>query len=430
MDRPTLSTLPEDVLEEIFSHLKSPTVTWGSERAELFRNLCLTCRKILPHARRHLYRNPSYVSRGLENKENALVLLSAVQGNATLGRLVKQLDGVLSSFRRFPKDASGGDSEACLWLCAMFKACPALKSTVVVVSTPEQVAQVVEALHPSLPTLSRVRLCSNTDGGAKLTPALVRQFVATLGADSLEQFEISDIAQDEQTDEPVPLPLLPFAVRRVVLSVSDSHVPFDGIVTCLPTPLHSLRSFEVCSHSFDPESLLSLVKIVGVHLEELAICERSEPVLVGYDEYGALANGISVPLEVFSLLPNIRTLELVSVRCLSVERIRGLSRNSPRLTSLDLTEGFWLGDGPIDKTVPGWQGRLFPQPELAALLSTLANLESVDLGVLPVSRHEPLAEKLVKPLEDKGVYLQYTQTLCAVSDTCKVCSGDQWWWTG
>ncbi|GAA5852247.1 hypothetical protein JCM8547_006713 [Rhodosporidiobolus lusitaniae] len=166
MNRPTLSTLPEDVLEEIFGQLEAILV-YKDKRVKGFLPLTSICRDLVPVACRFFNADPAADFEPIGNQ--AVKLLTALDPDqGALGRLVRSLDSLayrMYSLDELPSPSNlsfqvRGQSKAYSWLFAILQACPNLHSVGVTFRSTTQLSKVVASLFPSFPTLKSVKVCS------------------------------------------------------------------------------------------------------------------------------------------------------------------------------------------------------------------------------------------------------------------------------
>ncbi|GAA5866328.1 hypothetical protein JCM8547_000741 [Rhodosporidiobolus lusitaniae] len=224
MNRATLSTLPEDVLEEIFRKVGEG----GEDKlVETFRPFCLVNRSLLSVARRHLYAAPLARSWKYSTPANTRKLISSLQAKAVLSALVRSF---LPVQVRFQLDRPAFDEGVTFpILRAILNACPRLKEIHVAFSSSSQVEKVVHALRPSRSTLSEIKISSSywREGSwMGLAPTLVDQFLDQLEMDDLETLHLADIGGEH-------LRAIPSRVKNLILELYD--IPSDHI-SCLPAP--------------------------------------------------------------------------------------------------------------------------------------------------------------------------------------------------
>ncbi|GAA5852438.1 hypothetical protein JCM8547_006783 [Rhodosporidiobolus lusitaniae] len=307
-------------------------------------------------------------------------------------------------------------------LVALLAACPELTRVEVVLFTREFIPDIAAALRLSFPTLTKVSIhrCWRSGKVGSPTPSLVRYFVELMDITTLDSFALDGMEPngEDEEDELAGLPPLPFSVKNLRLGLFN--LPFFNGVSCLPTAPTSLRllvsrpTTPLLRPSF-PSS-----KRPGLHLETFALVPSGWSTHMSFDDYGGDADGLLVPVDFFSLVPQIRILDLLATRSLSVKHIETLSQHSLRISHLYFDDCHWLADRPLDESRPGWQALLFPQKQLAALFSTFANLEYINLGIVPVNKHEALTEGFIEAFESRGIKLEYKQALCSdwMSSTC------------
>ncbi|GAA5904192.1 hypothetical protein JCM6882_003973 [Rhodosporidiobolus microsporus] len=402
MQTATLSTLPPEVLDLIFSFVEEHGSTAVNRKT--FLSLTLVSRNILPTARRFSYAHPLFgIPAGWTR---AINLLRALKANGSaLGRLVRSLEGLSSWMdlleKQEPETKSlsfqvRGQTKAFSWGLAMLEACPRLVGLGLSLKNATQVTKLHRALSPSFGTLKKVKLLNSTP--RPLTAELVHKLVAKLEVDELERFEV--INPDDQESATSAEPLLAFKVQIVELYLPMK--PFPATTQLLPVDLSSLRSLTLHTAAYSTSDLLALVKLVGPHLHKLVLRPPYANYSLRYSTYGQDFSGPTAPLEIFSLLPQIRHLELPHARAFSVARIQALVHASPHLVTLFCRESTWVSDGASLDTISGWQSRLFPQAQLAALFSTFPCLKDLDLGIIPVLPEHPTST-LTRPLKERGV---------------------------
>jgi hypothetical protein len=185
MNPPTLSTLPEDVLDEICGFVKEDSgQPQGHTRCELLapltlrfpinaspaarvtlRSLTLTSRSLLRPSRRHLFANP--LDDYAPSWSKALALFECLsKDDKTLGRLVRSFDELPTWLEALSTEVTDvkllfqicGFTKAYSWFISMIQATPSLTSVGLSFSTAEQVSMVISALQPSFTTLREVKL--------------------------------------------------------------------------------------------------------------------------------------------------------------------------------------------------------------------------------------------------------------------------------
>ncbi|GAA5852424.1 hypothetical protein JCM8547_006777 [Rhodosporidiobolus lusitaniae] len=404
MNRPTLSTLPEDVLEEIFRDLETG-LTWRDNRIKVFLPLNLVCRSLLPVSRRFLLAEP-LAGKCIWNI--ATKLLSSLKANGgSSGRAVRSLEELASWMSILqnldaPKNLSfqiRGQTKGFSWAVAMLNACPRLKEVGVTFRDTTQLNKIVAALSRSFATLRTIRI--------ELRPAdavglkMVHTFVNKLTIESLDTLEIVGAKDDNLLSST----RLPFRLKELV--VHDNALSVESALTLLPANLSSFRSLDIHPRKVVAASLLDLVTLVGPTLTSLSLSPPPPYYSAAYSLYGHDHSGFLVPSEIFSRLPYIKHLSLSNSRALSVARVKALSNASPHLVSLVAEDCIWVADDGVDATSPGWEKRIFPQVELASLFEGFfANLETLDVGFVPVRKRDGIG-MLQAAMDRKGVSLEW-----------------------
>ncbi|GAA6032141.1 hypothetical protein JCM8097_007093 [Rhodosporidiobolus ruineniae] len=394
----TLDTLPEDVLDLIFRFIEDDfDEADGQARLSTFNGLCLVCRALLPVGRAYLYVDP-LVSED-RTWERALSLSSSLEATeCALGRFVHNwtfLPRWSHALAQAEAPASlpfqiRTHSKAYSWFLAVLSICPNLTAVGIAFRTSAQLASTLEALSPSLPTLTSVRL--GHSNGSPITEDVVHEFSNAFPLDRIEQFEVVSLTSMWVSAKPMnPL-------RIQAMTIELDHTALTIIIQILPEQTHFLRSLVVrgIAGLETPKShVVDVVELVGSVLTNLTLDFIPSAI-----EHGVL----TVPLAFFGLLPEIRHLQISNAQALSVDRVKLLCSSSPHLTVLLCIDCIWCEDdhSPALLDVEGWQARLFRVPELVAAFSQLEHLEGVILGNVPHSAATVL-EPLNKALRDRGV---------------------------
>ncbi|GAA6032220.1 hypothetical protein JCM8097_007132 [Rhodosporidiobolus ruineniae] len=412
----TLDTLPLDVLDFVFQFLEEDLSDVGrTSRLKAFHRLCLVNRTLLPLAGRFLYSKP--LAGHPRTWKSAIGLaLTLKQRNNTFGRLVFDLVDLPSWLNSLSlQDTSAislsfqvrGQTKAYSWFLAMLEACPQAKHVGLVFSSPVQLSKAVRSLSSCLPTPRTVKLQSVTN--CTISGDLFHKFANKVDFEEVEQFEVVSV-----NVAAYPSPKLPFRVRTLVLTQVGAAVAPQFF----PTQLSPLTSLVLKKVAGTPVQVLTLVQLAAPTLTHLNIDPGVAESTRSYRNYGLLHDGPNLLPKLFSTLPKIRFLKLTSHKALSVQRLEALAANSPKLVELVLTESVWVADDPssIDKSLSGWQARVFPELDLAATFRRFKHLERVDLGVVPYkSAMRPVA--LLASLDEQGVEVDYQ--LC--TDACPSC---------
>ncbi|GAA5852275.1 hypothetical protein JCM8547_006721 [Rhodosporidiobolus lusitaniae] len=380
MNRPTLPTLPEDVLEEIFGQLEASLVCKDKHAS---RQGLPSTHVRLPRSRAG--RAPFPLCRSARygfplDWDKVGKLLTTLKSNkSALGRLVPNFHSVAHRIFGLDKLAAPsnfyfqvrGQSKAYSWSLAMLQACPNLRSVGVTFRNTTQLNKVVASLSPSFPTLETVKVVSAYSN--HVTSEKVHAFASKLDLGGLETFEIACSTSGEVSNSNSTR--LPFRLRSLRTS---RQVTLQAATTFLPIDHSSLRYLNLYCVPWSPDELLDLVKLVGPTLISLALT----PPLNRYETYGREHTSPIVPIEALSL-------------------------SSPKLASFN-RESVWLADSAVDSTGPGWQERIFPQAELATIFESFPNLKFLHGGIVPVNPAHPIAT-LEMSMRQKGVSLDWQE---------------------
>ncbi|GAA6032151.1 hypothetical protein JCM8097_007098 [Rhodosporidiobolus ruineniae] len=379
----TLDTLPLDILDLIFQFLEGDPST---RRGDL-RHLCLTCRKLLPPARRFLYAAPL---RRPWTWVQAIGLLRTLKANPDVfGQLVRDLyilPEVLHSLSQQEVGAVDltfvvpGERRSYSWFLGMLETCTKLKTVGVTLADTTQLDRVIRHLKPSLATLQAIKLeeaAVSTTSTYPMTSALVQSFAAQAGLRDIERFEVGRL----RSTSFVPSPQIPFDFRVLVLD----DCPGNGMKLrqFLPTRTSHLRSLVLHGRTALADHVISLIQLAARNLTHLSI----DP---GYSDFSgpeARLQGPTIPAPLFSLLRDLRYLRLAWLKALSVERIRALSATSTELVELICTETAWISDEPCKPAASPASGTAspFPQDQLTALFEPFRHLKRLDIGCVPLT---------------------------------------------
>lgn len=402
MTTPTLSTLPEDIIDEILRFVEEErqslfpsgkhaasslprrrlnALRSAGKRTATIRALALTSRSLLPSARRFLFAEP-LTAMGC-TWTRALALLRVLQSNGkTLGRLVRRLGDLpawLSQLSRLGTEIKldfqlRGYTKAFSWVVAVLDVCAKVQEVGLSFQATKQINNVFSSL--STASLRKIKL----GGVSDLTMSLsnVQKAIAKLSLDDVKELELVGVQENAQ-DIPVPLPS-----QLSALSLSRSSVSLDSIRRLLPANPSRLRSFSLRGQQLSSTFLNQLVELIGATLTTLVIITPAQWYGERLATYGFNNDSTVVPLGVFSSLPNIRTLRLSNMRALSVKRLRTLSVASPQLVEINGSGSIWMTDDGVDAASEGWQSRLFPQQDLAEVLKAFMGLRSVHVGTVPL----------------------------------------------
>jgi hypothetical protein len=404
MNPPTLSTLPEDVLDEIFCFLDEEwplhcefasslthrllTVVNPPDR-NAFPSLALTSRSLLPIARRYLYSTPLH---GISpNWPTALQLLTSLKANGNgLGRLVKALPSLTWWVHKLTAKESGVDlpfkqsgfSEAYSWFLAMLEACPQLKQVDIVFYNRQELKKVADGLSKSVSTLDKVKI--EEISVSELKVALIERFTKKLAPLNLEEFEVVSFAPVDGRSSAAP-PSLPLHVKN--LSLQLSQMPFEHNLHLLPAHSSSLRSLTIIGGKPSSLALFNLGKLTGATLTTLSIQAPQSrwDDGISYSNYASDQGVPVVPLEFFSFLPKIEHLLFSEIRAVSIKRVTALVQNSPNLIELVAVKSTCAPDDGVNVNIPqdGWQRRIFPPQQMVELFKQFEHVETLNLGTIP-----------------------------------------------
>jgi hypothetical protein len=359
-------------------------------------SLALTSKKLLPSARRHLFAAPLLY--GKREWEPAIKLVETLRLNeGALGRLVRDLvllpawTETLSSKPTETKLSFQirGHTKAYSWYLAMLEACPSLKTVGVTFRTTTQLNKVVAFLSPSLPTLTKLRICGIKDVLMPLKG--VCELCDSFGGTSLQELEISELETVSNDFSLSSTPSLPISVATL-----DLELKFDSFAVAralLPISISGLTSLRISSGDMSTSGRVVLIKLVGPTLFELQLYFSIDVYSLRPDAYGEDHLGPTIPLPLFSLLPQLRRLVLNGARALSAKRLAALAEHSPLLAHLEAEESLWVADeGIVVPTGKEGYSRIFPDAQLAVTLNKLKELRYFDAGLVPLDEgSEPSA---------------------------------------
>ncbi|GAA5904132.1 hypothetical protein JCM6882_003955 [Rhodosporidiobolus microsporus] len=447
MQTATLSTLPPEVLDLIFSFVDEEDSRSSAEqnafrRFQDYYALSQTSRSLYTATRNRLYTDP--LSSGTRSWKRANKLLASLEANENaLGRLVRSLrtlpDWVASLSTTTPETTSHsfqrvGQTKAFSWMVAMISVCPKLRQVGVTFATLPQTTLLSSALKPSFSTLNTVTLQKTPSFQTQMD--LVNTFLAKLEVGELELLECRGIGWRSKGKNrgTFSSPQTPFVVRGLKIfrpsnlrsyeyTGEDYHRQF------LPTQLAHLTSLVIECHSFSVWRARLLFDLTAPYLKKLVIHPLNECWSGWLSEYGiqraswtiaTVYASPTLPLETFALFPHLEHLELHNMRTLSVARLAALAESSPSLLSLLCPDSLWLVDSAEpSRAIAGWNTTLFPQNQLVGIFKTFSKLKQVDLGILPFEEEADIFD-LSDFFEDKA---ELKFKLCETQQWCGNCGG-------
>lgn len=441
MTSPTLSTMPEDILDEIYGFVgrdRFPSLSpsrASSVLSHLSRTYSRSARRIQglcrtrsdeqtppPYRHRHLYSHPLLPS--VWTWERALKVLDTLtKDGGGLGRLVRSLVSLtvkvetLSTDKTVPANLSfqvRGQTKVFSWCLAMLDACARLREVGVTFAATIQLNKVSHALTPSFLTLERIKVEGPKE--YRVSAHDVIKLLKCLSLSSLKTLEVNHLRTKE--GEP-PLPLTPSNPTPTSSLIFRSEVKLSLVTSLIPINTSSLTSLTISCKRYSSSDLLTLVNFVGSTLETLKVVLPFLGFTLHFDDYGLDHQGPIVPLEVFFLLPRIRYLDLWNAHAMSMARLDALVKHSPDLVELGLSESVWVGDGALAEDRSGnWSVRMFPEDRVLSALLKLKKLERCHLGFVP-RRQDDYPSSLAGELEDEGVAL-----VCEIGGNfCHACGG-------
>ncbi|GAA5888676.1 hypothetical protein JCM6882_009045 [Rhodosporidiobolus microsporus] len=426
MQTATLSTLPPEVLDLIFSFVdeedSATTLAVDARRRQkVYHTLSQMSRSLYFATRSRLYSQPLVGGKCVWFKAHRL-LVSLQANNGALGRIVRSLRALpawvetlstLDPETKLPYQLRG-QSKAFSWMIAMIEACSNASEVGVTFATAAQTTKLANALSTTLSTLHTLVLRKTTAFSTKRGE--VHGLLAKLATDTLPCLDFDGIGRGGNYKKP----RTPFRVHEIRISSPDGpdswhYLSFDGFASFLPSQTSYLRSLTI-DEDFRYFWLPEILKLSGPHLIELRVRRWTRCWSGTFKQYAAeLSNRLwggpfclpVLDIKIFSLFPRLEHLELHNVRTLSVGRLEALAKTSPSLTSLLCPGALWLADGAEpDRSVVGWNAALFPQGQLAGIFKTFSKLKEVNLGVVPFKDEADFA-KLSNSLEEDRVRVKY-----------------------
>lgn len=392
---PAALRISEEAQDLVLSHLSTAA---SYSHARTLVALCLVHPLWLSSTRRALYLDPLVTlasGRYTSNWTRATQLLETLTNNPRLGRNVRSLHALMEYVQRLPertvmgrKDkpvwAMRGESIKCAFAVSLVAACPLLRVLSPAFTNVRELELVMEAVNVE-GSLQELELGNNA--GWCISMDALRPILVEHG--SIETLVVHHLSHDDEdaSDTAMRSNLRDLRLRLKSLSVLNPHVPFTRMIDLIPSASCLQHLVITATDIPTPDSLLSLLTIVGSTLRTLDLTVSSAS---SYDRgsitnYGRHHVGTNLPLAMFSLLPALRDLTLEGFRNMSLARLEILALHSPHLVSIDLESSIWASDKssvPAPSPSADW---IFPSIEIGGVLKKqFPALERIHFGWVPV----------------------------------------------
>ncbi|GAA5954587.1 hypothetical protein JCM3765_003822 [Sporobolomyces pararoseus] len=423
----TIMSLPGELIDLVVSYVGEPRCEWeGNLDERSLRNLCLTNKFLLPHARRALYGNPFHIRcrQGNGTRAQRRSILESLQANkGKLGKLVRGTDGIEVWIELggiiLEAGGPGSWSELETWYLDVLRACPRLTSTQLILPSERMLRLTLRAINPSLPTIKDLQIfgrhplkCSDPPlKRSTAFEALNRSFTRPL---RLLEFMLT-ITWTQDLNEPLPQ----LTIQAVHLNLnSKAKLPSDALpfipVPNSQTPLRILAiHFYSTAPVYDTNFISSIGKLHGPNLKQLTV--RMFPQIpVDFESYRKPSNLLPLSSDDLKYFPGLKMLGFNCSRGPSLRFLQKLSTHCPLLESICFGGSRWItSDLELERMQDPEQTstltpeNLFPEREVFEAYKKFKHLTETDFGFLPTNsktRYEKLRQKLA---DHSGAIVQY-----------------------
>ncbi|GAA5979918.1 hypothetical protein JCM5350_005540 [Sporobolomyces pararoseus] len=403
---PSISQLPNELLEFIFDHLHDKTAEPNIASQKTFASLARTAKLFLPLARSYLYYRPISPSTSVL-WESALELSAAL--STSLGNLVVSLQGIVDYVVKI-----GELDEPSYWLSfqlagytktfslyyKILSSCPRVTFVEILCNSTRHLSKLLAALQLSIPTLNTIKFAnSRFSNEYRIATDIVYEALKRLRHGSVDEVILDCVGSSTLSGNPRGLiALRSFSVRIVYYRNQDYEPLF-------PRDTSLLSSFSLETGMFVDSDLIWILEYLPSTLRQLTLnadlYESKYIQFLGHYQRRVLH---SLPLSKLSRFTSLEELSLKSFRGPSLALLDTLKSSSPNISVLVFKNSYWVNPSSsistsfpiIDDSIPS----LLDTDALLSHLLVFQKLKRVHLGYLPTRKTETF-RKLEEEMEEK-----------------------------
>lgn len=381
-----------------------PSSTAGAQR---LRALALTCRSTVGSALRELYRNPLRPW-GVSNAHSANLLLRTLSTNPHRAKSVRHLR-LFDVVIEYDKTSVAGDLSVDEWQEQIIKVCSEVDHLFLHLLDVEMATNLAH-LVAMLPHILSVDV---------RVPSRSTAFPLSLVTAWSTSYELTGASHPRLTLVlwTAPRPGVPFGPRPLY-SVKDLTLHVSAFMagvadSFLPSSLDSLTSLAIHDTAYFryPDHLAYIMSQIEtaplrrfVYAGDVGMCIK-RCTAANWDEY--CSTSIILPNAVFTSLPHVTHLSVLSSNGMSVAKLALLAQHSPFLRVLNLRDTVW-SYAPEDLLNDG-DGPSRAEGEIIDVLQRMSKLDKVDLGVFPVVKDEGKLAHLFQYCRSTGIRMDWQE---------------------